>query len=24
LIAGIAGSNPVEAMDIRLFCLLCR
>jgi hypothetical protein len=22
-IAGIAGSNPAEGMDVRLFCLLC-
>ena len=23
LIAGIAGSNPAEGMDVRLLCLLC-
>jgi len=23
LIAGIAGSNPPEVMDVRLFCLFC-
>jgi hypothetical protein len=22
-IAGIAGSNPADGMDVRLFCLLC-
>jgi hypothetical protein len=23
LLAGIAGSNPAEGMDVRLLCLLC-
>ena len=23
LIAGIAGSNPTEGKDVRLFCMLC-
>jgi hypothetical protein len=23
LIAGIAGSNPAEGMDVRLLCLMC-
>jgi hypothetical protein len=23
LIAGVAGSNPPEGMDVRLLCLLC-
>jgi hypothetical protein len=23
MIDGIAGSNPAEAMDVRLLCLLC-
>ena len=23
LVAGIAGSNPAEGLDVRLLCLLC-